>query len=67
MKYKEGLIENIYLLIVYTDIFMHGYRYILGHSDHSAFTAQVLLAVLRVNEHLSIFLDMVNIKHNIEL
>ena len=67
MKYKEGLIENIYLLIVYTDIFMHGYGYILGHSDHSAFTAQVLLAVLRVNEHLSVFLDMVNIKHNIEL
>ena len=24
---------------------MHGYGYILGHSDHSAFTAQVLLAV----------------------
>ena len=50
---------------------MHGYGYILGHSDHSAFTAQVLLAVLRVvklfNEHLSVLLDMVNIKHNIEL
>ena len=27
---------------------MHGYGYILGHSDHSAFTAQVPLAVLRV-------------------
>ena len=24
---------------------MHGYGYILGHLDHSAFTAQVLLAV----------------------
>ena len=41
-----GMIENIsILLIVYTDIFMPGYGYILGHSDHSAFTAEVLLAV----------------------
>ena len=40
-----GMIENIsILLIVYTDIFMHGYGYILGHSDHSAFTVQGLLA-----------------------
>ena len=41
-----GMIENIsILLIVYTDIFMHGYGYILGHSDHSVFTVQGLLAV----------------------
>ena len=40
-----GLIENIYFAYVYTDIFMHGYGYILGHSDHSAFTAHVPLAV----------------------
>ena len=47
MEYKECLVENTFFLIVYTDIFMHGYGYTLGHSDHSAFTAQILLAVLR--------------------
>ena len=41
-----GRIGNMSIfLIVYRDIFMHGYGYILGHSDHSAFTVQVLLAV----------------------
>ena len=58
---KEGLIENIYFAYR-----LYGYIH--------AFTAQILLAVLRVVinvklfiEHLSVFLDMVNIKHNIEL
>ena len=55
---KEGLIENIYFAYR-----LYGYIH--------AFTAQILLAVLRVVklfiEHLSVFLDKVNIKHNIEL
>ena len=37
-------VETCVLIGVYTDIFMHGYGYILGHSDHSAFTVQILLA-----------------------
>ena len=44
---------------------MHGYGCILGHS---AFKRKFsLLCCELFNEHLPVFLDMVNIKRNIEL
>ena len=58
MEYKEGLIKNIYfgiLLIVYTDVLTHSRR------KFSLLCCELFI------EHLSVFLDMVNIKHNKEL
>ena len=47
MEYKECLIENTFFPYrLYGYIHASGYGYTVGHSDHSAFTAQILLAAL---------------------
>ena len=62
MEYKEGLIDSIYFAYrLYTNIFE--VIQIIPHSRRKFY----LLFCELFNEHLSVFLDMVNIKHNIEL
>ena len=70
MEYKECLIENTcFPYRLYGYIHASGYGYTLGHIQiipHSRRKFSLLCCEL-FNEHLSVFLDMVSIKHNIEL
>ena len=66
MEYKVGLIEKIYFayrLYGYNNI--HAWIQMYSRSFRS-FRIHGACCEL-FNEHLSVFLDMVNIKHNIEL